>query len=164
MNCFDVMSKAVEIYRARDTYAYFYGAKGQILTDERMKALWNALYDEHFHKYNEREKREIFEFSRGRTGIDCSGLINLCTGQVNWSTGYYEASLNKTDPISGTWGNLLYTTHGGTGRHVGLDMGEGRFLHAPKEMHTVELGIIRLYDWEASGQIAGIDYTLTGNK
>lgn len=163
MNWADVLGNAINMFQHREKYAYFYGAKGQILTDAVMEALWKAEPG-YFSRYTQKDKEAIFAFSRGKIGVDCSGFINLCCNQVNWSTGYYEESLNKTDPISGTWGNILYTTHGGKGRHVGLDAGEGKFLHAPRELTSIELGRIRDYDWEGSGQIRGVSYLLAGNR
>ena len=163
MNWADVLGNAINIMENRDKYAYFYGAKGQTLTKKLMDELV-ACSPEYFSKFSKKQLSDIYKFSLGKIGIDCSGFINLCCDQINWSTGYFEESLNKTDPVSGTWGNILYTTHGGKGRHIGLDVGQGRFLHAPAEMHSVEMGIIRLYDWEASGQIKGVSYYLTGNK
>ena len=159
----DVIGNALAIFQQRDNYCYFYGAKGQILTDDVMTALI-AAEPSYFAQYSKTKLQEIIDWSKGKVGIDCSGFINLCCHQVNWSTGYWQESLNKTTPRLGTWGNLLYTTHGGKGRHVGLDVGEGKFLHSPKEMRSIELGLIKEYDWEGSGQIKGVNYLLAGNK
>ena len=163
MNWADVIGNAVHIMQERDKYAYWYGAKGQTLTREVMKQLV-AAEPEYYSRYSAKKLRELMDWSEGKIGLDCSGFINAITGQANYSTGYFEESVNKTDPVSGTWGNILYTTHGGKGRHIGLDIGQGRFLHMPKEGESVTMGIIRLYDWEASGQIKGVSYYLTGNK
>lgn len=163
LNCFDIISRATDLYADRSSFAYFYGAKGQVLTRKLMDSLVLAE-SAYFAKYTKDEMRNIYSYSIGRIGIDCSGLINLLTGRVNWSSGYWQESVNKTDPISGTWGNILYTTFGGTGRHIGIDIGQGRFLHAPSEMHSIEMGYIRDYPWEGSGQLAGVSYFLTGDK
>lgn len=163
MNWADVVGNAVNIMENRDKYAYWYGAKGQVLTREVMKALV-AAEPGYFSRYSPKKLKELMDWSEGKIGADCSHFINMCCGQTNYSTGYYEESVNKTDPISGCWGSILYTTHGGKGRHIGLDVGQGRFLHFAKEGDSCQMGIIRLYDWEASGQIRGVSYYLTGNK
>ena len=163
LNCYDLISRAVDLYSKREDFAYMYGAKGCVLTDATIKALM-AAEPAYFSQYTPAELQQIYDFSIGKIGIDCSGFINLLTGQSNWSTGYWSESVNKTSPAAGTWGNLLYTTFGGTGRHVGIDIGEGRFLHAPKEMHTIEMGMISKYAWEGSGQIAGVSYFMTGDR
>lgn len=163
LNCYDIISRATDLYSARDSFAYFYGAKGQVLTPALIKELM-LVETAYFSKYTKEELEEIYHYSVGKIGIDCSGFINLLTGRVNWSTGYWEESLNKTTPVAGTWGNILYTTFSGTGRHIGIDIGEGRFLHAAKEMHSIEIGFIRDYAWEGSGQIKGVSYFLTGDR
>lgn len=163
LNCYDIVSRATDLFARREQFAYFYGAKGQVLTPALMGSLMISEAD-YFNRYSAKELEDIYHYSIGKIGIDCSGFINLLTGQTNWSTGYWTDSLNKTDPVSGTWGNILYTTFDGTGRHIGIDIGEGRFLHAPKEMRTIEIGRIREYPWEGSGQIKGVSYFLAGNK
>lgn len=39
MTYYDVIKKALFMFYHRDEYAYFYGAKGQVLTDEVMNTL-----------------------------------------------------------------------------------------------------------------------------
>ena len=163
MNWADVIGNAIQIYQDKGNFAYFYGAKGQVLTQAVMDALVNCE-KAYFTKYSPKELEAIYEYSRGKVGLDCSGFISEITHIQNWSTGFWQDSLNKTTPVLGTWGNVLYTTHGGKGRHVGVDIGEGRFLHFPTELHSCEQGFIRAYDWEGSGQIKGISYLLAGNK
>ena len=101
MTYYEVIKKALFMFYHRDEYAYFYGAKGQVLTDD---------------------------------------------------------GAEKTTPLLGTEGNGLYTSFGGEGRHVGIDIGYGFFLHMPKEGHTIELGRIAEYDWEHSFHFANINY------
>ena len=163
LNCFDLISRAVNIYAARDDYCYLYGAKGQVLTD---KVFWDLVNcePEYFSKYSMEEMQDIYWYSIGKIGIDCSGYIKLITGVELPSFEWIARALNKTTPVKGTWGNMLFTTFNGTGRHIGIDIGEGRFLHCPKEMHTIELGMIKNYQWEQSGQFPDVSYLLTGDK
>lgn len=158
MTYYQVIQNALNILYHKDEYAYFYGAKGQRLDDATMDALIQCEPD-HFKQYSELQMKRIRDYSRGKIGLDCSGFINACTGQENYSTGYYTETLNKTTPALGTEGNLLYTTWGGKGRHVGLDIGYGFYLHFPKEGHTCEIGRIKETAWENSGQIRDVDYT-----
>lgn len=155
---YEVIQNALNILLHKDEYCYFYAAKGQIMTDDLMAALINCEPN-YWKRYSPEKIEEIKNYSRGKIGIDCSGFINLCTGQESYSTAYYEKTLNKTTPALGTEGNLLYTTFGGSGRHVGLDIGYGYSLSFEREMETCKLGKISAYRWETSGQISGIDYT-----
>lgn len=158
MTYYDIIQKALNLYVSRDNYAYFYGAKGKNLTDDYMYALEmsEAIY---FSQYDANKLHEIENYSRGKIGIDCSGFINLLTGDVNYSSGYWQTGTDKTTPREGTEGNMLYTTFGGTGRHIGLDIGYGYFMHCPKEGRTLEIGRISDYKWEGSAHFRGVDYT-----
>lgn len=158
MTYYQVIQRAFNAYYRRGEYAYYYGAKGQILTDSTMRALEEAE-PEYFKQYTPEQLEDIHRFSRGKIGLDCSGFINLVSGVIGYSTLLYEQSTNKTTPHDGTEGNILYTTFGGTGRHIGLDVGYGYFMDCPKEGETFRFGKIGEYPWEKSGQINGIDYT-----
>ncbi len=161
-SCFEVIADAVEMFRHSDEYAYFYGAKGQVLTDSMMEALVKCEPG-YFKKYSESDLKKIFDFSRGKIGLDCSGFITAATGIRNYSTGFINSARNVTTPAAGTWGNILYTTFGGSGRHIGLDIGAGRFLHMGREGYSIEFGLIKNFAWEKSGQINGIDYFMAAN-
>lgn len=106
LNCFDIISRATDLYARRDEFAYFYGAKGQVLTPALIKSLMLSETG-YFSRYTKEELEKIYYYSVGKIGIDCSGFINLLTGQTNWSTGYWDEALCKTDPISGTWGRCF---------------------------------------------------------
>lgn len=157
MTYYDVIKTAMRMFYESYKYAYFYGAKGQILTDETMNALISAE-PTYFAKYTTQQLEEIKAYSRGKIGYDCSGFVSAVVGVENYSTGHYHAGAEKTTPLLGTEGNGLYTTFGGKGRHVGIDIGYGFFLHMPSEMHTVTLGRIADYNWEHSFHFANVDY------
>lgn len=155
---YKVIQKALNVMYHRSEYAYFYGAKGQKLTDEVMDALINAE-PVYFSQYSPQELNAIKAFSRNKVGLDCSGFITYISDEVGYSVSLYENCKVKTTPFLGVEGSLLFTTKGGVGRHVGIDIGYGYFLHFPKEGRTCELGKISDYGWEKSGQLEHIDYT-----
>lgn len=157
MTYYEVIKKALLMFYHKDEYAYFYGAKGQRLTDETMNALI-AEQPSYFGKYDTATLERIKNYSRGKIGFDCSGFVSDVVGFANYSTGHYHAGAEKTTPLLGTEGNGLYTSFGGKGRHVGIDIGYGFFLHIPKELHTIELGRICEYEWEHSFHFANINY------
>ena len=117
MTYYEVIKKALNMFYHRDEYAYFYGAKGQVLTDEVMNTLI-SLEPAYFSKYTTQELSAYKAFSRGKIGYDCSGFVSAVVGAENYSTGHYHAGAEKTTPLLGTEGNGLYTTFGGKGRHV----------------------------------------------
>lgn len=63
----DIVKAAEALYKERNKYCYFYGAKGQVMTDARMEALWQASPG-YFSRYSATQKKQIFDYSRGKIG------------------------------------------------------------------------------------------------
>lgn len=166
------IQRGLDAYRNRAAYAYFYGAKGQVLTDAVMDALINAEKD-YFSKYTAEQIRQIKNNSRGKIGYDCSGFVGwVCTGDRQWSTGQINNCSLITTPRDGVAGSLLYTTFGGKGRHIGLDIGYGFCLDMGYEStdaavregrDSVRLTRISETAWEKSGRSRVLDYTGASN-
>lgn len=165
-------------YLNRDKYCYFYGAKGQVMTDEQMDYFFNAGAD-HFAKYSDTELRQIRENSRGKIGYDCSGFTGwVCTGDKQWSTGQIEnCSIVTPNLVAGVAGSLLYTTYSGAGRHIALDIGYGYCLQTAWESTDAAIAegrdsifLDKIIDgkfgikWEKSGQSNVLDYTGADNR
>lgn len=148
----EYIARARQLFSEKSDIAYLYGAKGQRCTDAVFEQLWSAE-PSYFKKYNAQQKAEIKNFCVGKRVMDCSGFINKCVGQFNYSTGYWSKAKDKTTPADGLDGNILYTTFGGKGRHIGLDIGHGFFIHCPSEGKTLEIGVIADYPWEGSGRV-----------
>lgn len=146
------IARARQLWAERDDIAYLYGAKGQRCTDAVFESLWKAE-PTYFKKYNAKQKAEIKAFCMGKRVMDCSGFINECVGQFNYSSGYWQNAKDTTTPKDGLDGNILYTTFGGKGRHIGLDIGHGFFMHCPSEGKSLEIGVINNYSWEGSGSL-----------
>lgn len=141
-----------------DEYAYFYGAKGQRLTWDVMEALWQAEYNTYFKKrYSEKDKLEIFSFSYGKIGYDCSGFISAITGCHADSYSLFERCTNKsTDLSKGVAGSLLWMPS-----HIGIDIGMGYYLHTGVERTSISLGKLSegKVKWQKCGQLTSyIDY------
>lgn len=180
-------SEAVDIGLAlckRKDIVYFYGAKGwiwnektkawdpQILTDPLMDYFISAA-PEHFAKYSKEEMEQIRRNSRGRIGIDCSGTTGWCTGDRQWSVGQWGNVCKYNSLKDGPAGSLLFTTWGGKGRHIGLDVGgtgdgKGYCIQAGWEatdakMREGKAGVfispIAETAWEQSGQTTFVDYS-----
>lgn len=163
----EAIKTGLDMYRNRNAYAYFYGSKGQVLTDAVMDNLINAERA-YFAKYSAEEMAQIRRNSRGKIGFDCSGFTGQCTGDKVWSTGQISNCSLITTPRDGVAGSLLYTTFGGKGRHIGLDIGYGFCLDMGYEStdaavregrDSVRLTRISETAWEKSGQSRVLDYT-----
>ena len=161
------IKRGLDMYRHRDQYAYFYGCKGQVLTDAVMDALI-AAEPGYFSKYSPEQIRQIKNNSRGKTGYDCSGFTGKCTGDKQWSTGQINNCSKITTIPDGVAGSVVYTTFGGKGRHIGLDIGYGYCLDMGYEStdavvaannHSVRLTRLAETAWEKSGQSRLLDYS-----
>lgn len=157
----DVIKVALDMLEHSDKYAYFYGAKGQRLTDAVMEALWKAE-PVYFSRYNAQQKAAIFEYSRGKIGFDCSGFVGKCVGDMTWSRGIWDHCYDKkTDVYQGVAGSIVYKTG-----HIGLDIGYGFFIHMGREMYSVELGRFKenTVKWEGCGKHRNVDYAGANNR
>ena len=154
-----VIKQALYMYVHRDQYAYFYGAKGQVLTDSVMQALIDAE-PQHFARFTKEELQCIKDFSRNRVGFDCSGYIGYLTGDWSYSGAQISHCRNvTTDLVAGPAGSLLYK-YG----HIGLDIGYGYFLHMPREGESIIMGKILEYNWTETGQSNYINYEGSDNR
>jgi len=146
----------------KEEYAYFYGAKGQLLTEAEMERLWNAE-PEYFKKYDEPMKKKIFKYSKNKIGFDCSGFIGRVTGCNTWSGSIWARCSKKSDNLfSGPAASILWKPG-----HVSLDIGYGYFVHFPSELHSCEIGRIseNLDFFQATGQLVTyIDYNGATNR
>lgn len=157
-----VIKQALSKLEHADQYAYFYGAKGEVLTWNVMNRLWNAE-PEYFKRYSERERADIFAYSFGKVGYDCSGFISAITGCYADSASIFARCTGKTDDLSkGVAGSLLWMP-----AHIGIDIGYGYFVHCGKEMHSIEIGRLseKIIKWQKCGQLTSyIDYTGASNR
>lgn len=151
-----VIKNGLRIYYEREKYAYWYDAKGILLTDEAMDYLV-SIHPEHFGKYSPEEIAALKAWSRGRIGYDCTGFIYAVTeGLVGGSAdSIYKNSPKKWNNSLNNWAGTMLHKPG----HAGLDIGYGFFLHFRNEGSTCELGWSRDYDWKNSCTLAGVDYT-----
>lgn len=166
----DIVNAAKALYENRDKYCYFYGAKGQVLTDSVMNALWNAE-PAYFSRYTAAQKTAIFNYSRGKIGLDCSAFVcqvlqnaGLITkGQWTYSTALIGKCTNVTnDPASAASpaGSLLYSSFHNAGRHIGVDGGAGCFYDIAAEGGTINKRSIAGWGkWEKAGRWPGVDYS-----
>lgn len=166
----DIVNAAEELFEERNKYCYFYGAKGQVMTSATMEALWQAS-PSYFSRYDAIQKKKIFDYSRGKIGLDCSGFVCMCLekagiitrGQWTYSVALIGRCNNVTTDVASPKspaGSLLYTGYHGAGRHIGVDGGEGFFYDIAAEGDTIRrLPIAKWGHWEKAGQYPGVDYS-----
>lgn len=153
-----ILRKAFRMYCDRGRYAYFYGAKGEILTAEKMNELIETYKKEYFYKFTKKQLEEFKRFSLDKIGYDCSGFITAITGKQGYSGKLYEDTVNKTTVENGKAGCLLWKP-----AHVGLDIGYGFSMSAPTMGTSFEIAKIQDIGYTKSGEFAGYDYTEANN-
>ena len=153
-------------------FVYLYGAKSTRLTSEAQIREYFRMEPEYFKRYSEEEKTQIIRNSLGKIAYDCSGFVGwLCTGDMQYSTGQINNCSYRTANLAkGVAGSILYTTYGGVGRHIGIDIGYGYCCDMAYESTDANIAAhkagVRLYKigdgitpWEISGQSKALDYT-----
>lgn len=151
----EVSARALEMYNNREKYAYLYGTKGQIGTDDFVRSMF-AVYPDYFAKYSAAQKEDIVNYCRGKILYDCSGFVCECAGIPDVYSGKLldDGSRKTKNMLDGKEGWLCYKKG-----HVGIDRGDGTFLHIFGEMHTIEPKRFSDYDWTDQCRISGVDYS-----
>lgn len=142
-----------DLYNERENIAYWFGAKGQVLTYDLMRRLV-AEEPEHFRRYSPQELERLMAWSSGKWGFDCSGLIGYCFGLEGWSSwGLWDYCDNKGPVKQALAGSILWKPG-----HVGLDVGFGEVGQICREGETIRLDDNGTQGFEAGGRIRGVDY------
>ena len=169
----EVIDRAIAAYKSGD-YVYLYGAKNVRLTSEAQIRGYFDREKAYFSRYSEAEKEQIIRNSIGHMADDCSGFTGwTCTGDQQYSIGQINNCSKYNSLAAGPTASLLFTTWGGTGRHIGLDMGgtghgQGLCMHmgwesTDKNIREGKAGIIfepiASRAWEKSGESRCVDYS-----
>lgn len=155
---YEILRKAFKLYCDRFGYAYFYGAKGEVLTEKRMNELI-ATYPEYFSRFSPQALEEIKRYSKGKKGIDCSGFLTLITGIFGSSAQLFDCTVDKTTVTDGKAGYMLYKIG-----HCGVDIGYGYCMHIGSAGNTIEIAKIQSVGFTNSGAFPGYDYSEANNK
>ena len=152
-----LLRAALKLYVNRFRYIYFYGAKGELMTEPVMNQLIET-YPEFYGKFSPDEITEIKNNARGKIGIDCSGFITLISGIYGNSAMLWDKCTDKTTPRDGKAGYMLYKSN-----HCGIDIGYGFLLEIGRVNSTIELNKISDRDFVGSGALPYYDYTKAVN-
>ncbi len=147
-----LLRNAFKLYVNRFRYIYFYGAKGELMTEPVMNQLIES-YPEFYGKYSPEQIAEIKEKARGKIGLDCSGFITQISGIYGNTAMLWEKCVNKTTPREGVAGSMLYKKG-----HVGIDIGYGYEMEIGRVNETFEINKISERDFVSSGQLPYYDY------
>ncbi len=151
----EVSQRALEMFNEREKYAYLYGAKGELGTEEFIRYMFKQ-YPAYFSKYSAEQLEQIVEYSKGKILYDCSGFVCHCAGIGTSYSGKLMAECTKqTTDVKEAQAGWLAWKQG----HVGIDRGDGTFLHMYKELETIVADRFSNYDWQKQGRLKGVDYS-----
>ena len=162
------VDRAIAAFRSGQ-YVYLYGAKDVLLTSAEQIQQYFRQEPAYFSRYSDTEKQEIIRNSLGKRAADCSGFVGwVCTGDKQYSIGQINNCSRYNSLQTGPTGSIIFTTWGGTGRHIGLDVGNGLCMHigwesTDRAIREGRAGIqfepIANRAWERSGQSNCVDYS-----
>ena len=164
----EAVNNAINAFNTHD-YVYLYGAKAVRLTSEAQIRDYFRREPNYYARYSSEELNQIVRNSLGHICADCSGFTGwVCTGDKQYSIGQINNCSKYSSLALGKTGSILFTTWGGTGRHIGLDVGNGLCMHMGYESTDANIakgvaGIIfepiANRAWEKSGESNCVDYT-----
>lgn len=168
----EVIDNAIRAFRSGD-YVYLYGAKNVRITSPIQVQQYFNQEPAYYSRYSADEKAQIVKNSVGHMAADCSGFTGwVCTGDKQYSVGQINNCSKYNTIPAGPTASILFTTFGGTGRHIGLDVGgtgtgTGLCMHmgyesTDKNIREGKAGIIfepiANRAWEKSGQSNVVSY------
>lgn len=116
-------------YTAPFPYCYLYGAKGEKITTRAQVENYFRMEPSYYARYSAAEKEQIIKNSIGRIAYDCSGFVGTCTWDHQYSGGQianaHDIQTTAAGMSSNPAGSILFTTYGGRGRHIGIDVDHG---------------------------------------
>ena len=117
-------------YCLAKNFCYIYGAKGTRINSRVDVEYFFKAEPAYFARYSAEEKEQIIRNSIGKIAYDCSGFVGwLCTGDHQYSAGQITNAHNIKTTAEGfaanPAGSILFTTYGGRGRHIGIDVDHG---------------------------------------
>lgn len=153
---YEAVQRFYDFYFARDTIAYWMGAKGEILTYERMRELV-AAYPDYFSRYSSDQLESLMWWSAGKMGFDCSGLMCACfRTPYEMSSWTLREHMAVTHPVKECKAGSILWKPG----HVEVDLGFGATGGIRSEGKTIEINDNGVGGFELGGEYDDADYSM----
>lgn len=136
----ELCTKAMSIYLNRDNWTYCQGGLGELGESTRIKGLYEYYYKQpNRSKYMTLPYAEwLAQYGKGKQCTDCSNFINVLLG---YTDNYYSVWRLGTLPA---WQGELKDAPAGTvlwmQGHVGLSLGNGKWMDMPHYNTTYRMG------------------------
>lgn len=152
------IQKFYDLYFAREKIAYWMGAKGELLTRQRLDELCNA-YPDYFSRYTPERLEELKRWSENKIGFDCSGLVCACFGITGLSSWTLRENMSVVTSVKDCKAGSILWKPG----HVEIDLGYGATGGIRSEGHTIEINDNGTAGFEIGGEYKYSDYSMMYN-
>lgn len=156
---YQAVQRFYDLYFGRDKIAYWMGAKGEILTMQRMNELVEA-YADYFSKYTPDQLEALKRWSLNKIGYDCSGLVCACFGTpYEMSSWTLREKMVKVFGVKECKAGSVLWKKG----HVEIDLGFGASGGIRSEGKTIEINDNGTAGFQLGGELEGYDYSMMYN-
>lgn len=159
MTAKEICTKATSIYLDRDHWTYVQGGLGELGESDKIKGLYEYYYKQpNKSKYMTLPYAEWLEtFGRGRHCTDCSNFFNVLFERNDhyyqvWRFNTYPAF--EGDIVDAPMGTALYMDG-----HVGLSLGNGKFMDFPHYNTTCRIDDIAKSVFKKAVYIPEVEYS-----
>ena len=154
----EIVNRAKECYNNRERWTYCQGGLGELGESARIRGLYEYYYKQpNKSKYMTLTYKDwLDQYGRGRQCTDCSNFINVLLGYPTneysvWKLGTlpeYKGEISKAPA-----GTVLWMDG-----HVGLSLGDGKFIDMPHYNETFRKGEIKGALWKKAVYLPEVDY------
>ena len=143
----------IEFCKSKIGTPYVYGAKGEVLTEQRLQVLVSQNPSMYTSQYIKKARRFL-----GQHCTDCSGLISWYTGIVRGSYNYHDTAVNKV-PIGALDESMIGWALWKPG-HIGIYIGNGYCVEAKGIDYGTIKSRVRDTAWQKVLKLCDIDYKM----
>lgn len=154
---YEAVQRFYDFYFARDGIAYWMGAKGDLLTRDKMWELVNANPNYFWNKYTPDRLAELMDWSEGKIGFDCSGLVCACfQAPYEMSSWTLREQMKKTYSVKECPGGSILWFPG----HVEIDLSFGASGGIRSEGKSIEINDNGTAGFQLGGEYPDADYSM----
>lgn len=146
------VSELIEFVKGKVGTPYVYGAKGEILTEQRLQVLKKQNPSMYSSSYTAKARKFI-----GQHCVDCSGLISWYTGIIRGSYNYHDTATERV-PIGALDESMIGWAVWKPG-HIGVYIGDGYVIEAKGINYGTIKSRVGDTPWQKVLKLCDIDYS-----
>lgn len=147
------VNELIEFCKSKIATPYVYGAKGEVLTEQRLQVLVSQNPSVYTSQYIKKARRFL-----GQHCTDCSGLISWYTGVIRGSYNFYDTATERI-PIGALDESMIGWALWKPG-HIGIYIGNGYCVEAKGIDYGTIKSRVRDTAWQKVLKLCDIDYKM----